>query len=145
MIARSPCDDIAILRGRAAAPCARTAQRWTLLAAILGSSMAFVDGTVVNVASPTLRHELGATASQAQWVIESYALFLASHLLTGGALVDHFSWTWAFLVNLPIGLAVLLVCAFKGPESRNPSATQRGVDLCGGSRQASAWQASSSR
>ena len=83
MIAKPPCDEVAILRGRAAAPCGRAAQRWTLLAAILGSSMAFVDGTVVNVALPALRHELGATASQVQWVIESYALFLASLLFTG--------------------------------------------------------------
>jgi MFS family permease len=49
----------------------------------------------------------------------------------GGYLVDHFSWAWAFLVNLPIGAAVLLVCAFKVPESRNPSAAGQSVDLGG--------------
>src|SRR5207302_5793925 len=63
-------------------------QSWVLTAAILGSSMAFIDGTVVNVALPALQSSLHATISDVQWVMESYALFLAALMLTGGSLGD---------------------------------------------------------
>jgi EmrB/QacA subfamily drug resistance transporter len=63
--------------------------RWALLAAILGSSMAFLDGTVVNVALPVMQRSLGATVGQLQWVVEAYALMLASLVLVGGALGDR--------------------------------------------------------
>ena len=59
-----------------------------LAATILGSSLAFIDGTVVNVALPALQSALGATLTQVQWVVESYALTLAALLLTGGSLGD---------------------------------------------------------
>jgi EmrB/QacA subfamily drug resistance transporter len=191
-----------------------------LVAAILGSSMAFLDGTVVNVALPAIQRDLHATASQAQWVIESYALFLAALLLAGGALgdrlgqrrvfmagvalftvaaagcafagtagqliaaravqgvgaallvpgslalistafpqaqrgqaigtwsafsgiaaavgpvlggflVDHYSWTWAFLINLPLGAALLALCVAKVPEHRAAQGQQAGLDIWG--------------
>ncbi|HEV7684796.1 MAG TPA: MFS transporter [Pyrinomonadaceae bacterium] len=63
---------------------------WILAATILGSSMAFIDGTVVNVALPALQKNLNATVVDVQWVIEAYALFLAALLLVGGSLGDHF-------------------------------------------------------
>ncbi|MGZ3616304.1 MAG: MFS transporter [Ktedonobacteraceae bacterium] len=63
---------------------------WVLVATILGSSMAFIDGTVVNVALPVLQTELRATATQVQWVVEAYSLFLAALILVGGSLGDHF-------------------------------------------------------
>ena len=205
-IATPTADHATILHGPAAVPCSASARRWTLVAAILGSSMAFVDGTVVNVALPAIQRALDASASDAQWVVESYALLLAALLLVGGALgdrfgrkrifmigvavftaaslgcalsgqvtllivaravqgvgaallvpgslalisatfpqaergaaigtwsafsgitaavgpviggflVDHYSWTWAFLVNLPIGIVLLVICASKVPES----------------------------
>src|SRR3978361_1832570 len=62
---------------------------WVLAASILGSSMAFIDGTAVNVALPALQSGLHATVSNVQWVIESYALLLASLLLVGGSLGDR--------------------------------------------------------
>jgi EmrB/QacA subfamily drug resistance transporter len=62
--------------------------RWILAATILGSSMAFIDGTVVNVALPALQSALGASVSQVQWIVESYTLLLAALLLPGGALGD---------------------------------------------------------
>jgi EmrB/QacA subfamily drug resistance transporter len=194
--------------------------RWTLIAAILGSSMAFADGTVVNVALPAIQADLGADAAQAQWVIEAYALFLASLLLVGGAfgdrfgrrrifmigvavftlsalacalsrspylliaaravqgvgaallvpgslalisatfpqaqrgkaigtwsafsgvaaavgpvlggfLVDHLSWRWAFVINVPIAAVLLAICFSKVPESRGRSAEGRGLDAAG--------------
>ena len=61
-----------------------------LAATILGSSMAFIDGTVVNVALPALQRELGATVTDVQWVVEAYALFLSALLLVGGSLGDRF-------------------------------------------------------
>ena len=176
--------------------------------------MAFIDGTVVNVALPAIQRDLGATVFEAQWVVESYALLLAALLLVGGSLgdqfgrrrvfamgvalfgaasiacaasrdvqqliaaravqgigaallvpgslalisaafperergraigtwsgfsgitaalgpvlggylVDHFSWTWAFLVNVPMALGVLAIAWTRVPESRNPKASTR--------------------
>jgi EmrB/QacA subfamily drug resistance transporter len=68
----------------------KSARRYVLAATILGSSMVFIDGTVVNVALPALQSAFHATAIDVQWVIESYALFLAALLLVGGSLGDHF-------------------------------------------------------
>ena len=218
-IGKPPCDDGVIAGDGPVLPCSAAARRWTMVAAILGSSMAFIDGTVVNVALPALQRELGATAAQAQWIIESYALFLASLVLVGGALgdrlgrrrifmagtalftlasigcaasasadpliaaralqgvgaallvpgslslisatfpasergqaigtwsafsgitaavgpvvggflIDHYSWTWAFLMNVPLGLVLLAVCATKVPESRGAAARSR-LDVLG--------------
>jgi len=70
--------------------CEKPARPYVLAATILGSSMAFIDGTVVNVALPALQSAFHATAVDVQWVIESYALFLAALLLVGGSLGDHF-------------------------------------------------------
>jgi EmrB/QacA subfamily drug resistance transporter len=61
-----------------------------LAATILGSSMAFIDGTAVTVALPALQAAFHATANQIQWIIEAYALFLASLLLVGGSLGDFY-------------------------------------------------------
>ena len=69
------------------APTALTA-RIVLVATILGSSMAFLDGTVVNLALPTLQRVFAADISRAQWVVEAYALALASLLLVGGSMGD---------------------------------------------------------
>ncbi|TFV91749.1 DHA2 family efflux MFS transporter permease subunit, partial [Oxalobacteraceae bacterium OM1] len=209
-----PCDEAAIRSAAAAAPCAATARPWVLVTTILASSMAFIDGTVANVALPALQEEFAATAREAQWVIESYALLLAALLLAGGAagdrygrrkifaigvalftiaslgcglvasvqqliaaralqgvggallvpgslsiisaafpqdlrgkaigtwsgwssitaaigpvlggfLISHFSWRYAFLLNLPLGAAVLLLLYRFVPESRNADAGSR--------------------
>lgn len=185
--------------------------RWVLATTILGSSIAFIDSTVVNVALPALQESLDATVTEVQWVVESYALFLAALILVGGSAGDKFgrnrvfvfgmvvftiasawcgwarspteliaaralqgiggaflvpgslslisanfpiesrgraigtwsaftaitmamgpllggwlietlSWRWIFFLNIPLGLAVVVMALTKVPESRNPNA-----------------------
>ncbi|MGH7726945.1 MAG: MFS transporter [Candidatus Eiseniibacteriota bacterium] len=219
---RTPCDELAIraradARAGAGPASGRPAPSWVLTAAILGSSLAFIDGTVVNVALPSIQRELHATVTDVQWVVEAYLLFLSALLLVGGALGDRFgrrrvfaigvllftiasaacalardvpqlvaarslqgigaallvpgslaligasfrdaergraigtwsafsaittalgplvggwlvahSWRWAFLLNLPLGLAVLAILALRVPESRDDEAVR--LDLPG--------------
>lgn len=85
-----PCDEGAIRSRASTSQCKRAAEPWILAATILGSSMAFIDGTVVNVALPALQAHLNATVLDAQWVVEAYALFLAALLLVGGSLGDRY-------------------------------------------------------
>jgi len=85
-----PSDGGIIKLNTAVAPCPKSSQPWILAATILGSSMVFIDGTVVNVALPALQSNLNATVVDVQWVVEAYALFLAALLLAGGSLGDHF-------------------------------------------------------
>src|SRR3712207_2920556 len=88
-VIRQPCD-VGIIRSEVATvPCAPTAAPWVLAATILGSSMAFIDGTAVPVALPAIQSVLGATAVDAQWVVAAYTLLLASLVLIGGSLGDH--------------------------------------------------------
>ncbi len=94
-IGRSPCDEGVILAG--AAGSATNYQGRVLAAAILGSGMAFIDGTVVNVALPALQSALHATISQVQWVMEGYSLLLSALLLTGGSLGDLYGRRRIFL------------------------------------------------
>src|SRR5262245_47658359 len=83
-----PCDRGVIAASPAMAPCSSGAAPWVLAATILGSSLAFIDGTVVNVALPALQSNLNATVVDMQWVVEAYALLLAALLLVGGSLGD---------------------------------------------------------
>jgi len=73
-----------------------------LAACILGSSMSFVDGSVVNLALPTLQRSLGATVTDVQWVVESYELFLASLLLIGGALAFFSHYLAPTVLRIPL-------------------------------------------
>ena len=98
-IAKPPHDPSAI-RAASAAPPPNSSGPWVLAATILGSSMAFIDGTVVNVALPALQSGLGATVSQVQWVVECYALFLAALLLVGGSLGDLYGRRKIFAIGV---------------------------------------------
>ena len=88
--------------------------RWVLAATILGSSMAFIDGTVVNVALPALQGSLHATASEMQWVVEAYALLLAALLLAGGALGDRFGRRRLFVIGVMLFALGSVWCGFAG-------------------------------
>jgi EmrB/QacA subfamily drug resistance transporter len=100
-IARLPCDEGAIFAGSCNSPTG-TNGPWILAATILGSSMAFIDGTVVNVALPALQSALHANLADVQWVVESYALFLASLLLVGGSLGDLYGRRKIFAAGVVI-------------------------------------------
>ncbi|MGE5208413.1 MAG: MFS transporter, partial [Alphaproteobacteria bacterium] len=76
--------------------------------------MAFIDGTVVNVALPALQTNLGATAVDVQWVVESYALFLSAFLLVGGSLGDHYGRRRIFLLGVVIFAVASGVCGLAG-------------------------------
>ena len=82
---RPPCDQAAIAALPAESPCTRSDAPWILTAAILGSSIAFIDSTVVNVALPALQATFRASVVDVQWVVEGYALFLAALILVGVA------------------------------------------------------------
>src|SRR5262245_43549690 len=73
---------------------------WVLAAAILGSSMAFIAGTVVNVALAALQSALRATLADVQWVVESYALALAALLVAGGSLGDLYGRRKIFAIGV---------------------------------------------
>src|SRR6266705_1681899 len=112
VVLQDACDENIIRSGPSSAPCSKTRGRWILAATILASSMAFIDGTVVNVALPALQTDLNATATDVQWVVESYALFLSALLLVGGSLGDHYGRRRIFLVGVAIFAVSSGLCGF---------------------------------
>ena len=86
-------------------PCRPVDRKSILLMTILGSSLAFMDGSVVNVALPTFQSTVYATSLEVQWVVQSYALFCAALLLLGGTLGDRLGRKRIFAVG--IGLFTL--------------------------------------
>lgn len=97
--------------GNDATDCSESARRWTLVAAIVGSGMAFVDGTIVNVALPAIQRAMNATTADAQWVMESYALLLSALLLVGGVLGDHYGRRRVFAIGAVVFTLASLGCA----------------------------------
>jgi EmrB/QacA subfamily drug resistance transporter len=76
------------------------AGRWVLLATVLGSSMAMLDATVVNVALPTIGRQLNASLGELQWTVTAYTLTLAALILLGGSLGDRLGRRRVFLVGV---------------------------------------------
>jgi EmrB/QacA subfamily drug resistance transporter len=85
--------------------------RWVLLAAVLGSGMAGIDATVVNVALPALGRDLHAGFGALQWTINSYTLTLASLILLGGSLGDRYGRRKVFLVGVVWFALASALCA----------------------------------
>ena len=106
----SPSDASVIGRAPGIAPCTPASARWVLTATVLASSMVFIDGTVVNVALPALQQSLGASLADVQWVVASYALFLASLLLVGGAAGDRFGRRRVFACGVAVFGAASVWC-----------------------------------
>ncbi|MFC6950219.1 DHA2 family efflux MFS transporter permease subunit [Paraburkholderia dipogonis] len=101
----SPCDAL-VIRAQPLSlvhPCRR--KKLALAATILGSSMAFIDGSVVNVALPSIQSELGASVAAIQWVVDAYLLFLGALVLVGGSLGDTLGRRTVFITG--IGLFTL--------------------------------------
>ncbi len=83
----------------------------TVAATILGSSLAFIDGSVVNVALPTLGRALHASPAELAWTINAYLLPLGALTLLGGAAGDHFGRRRLFLLGITVFLLASVLCA----------------------------------
>lgn len=86
-------------------------RRFVLVAAILASSMGFIDGSVIAIAIPAIRADLGATLSDAQWINNGYLLFLSALILLGGAAGDRFGLRRVFGLGIVVFVAASMVCA----------------------------------
>src|SRR6201981_1734914 len=95
-----PCDKAIVTAAPDASPCEGGKQPWILAATILASSMAFIDGTVVNVALPALQTSLSANLADGQWIVEAYELMLAALLLVGGVAGDRFGVRRVFAIGV---------------------------------------------
>ena len=91
-------------------------QRLTLIATILGSTVVFLDATIVNVALPSIGRELNAGLAGQQWVLEAYMLTMVSLLLVGGSLGDQFGRRRLFVIGLVAFGATSVLCALAPTE-----------------------------
>ena len=85
-------------------------KRLTLAATILGSSMAFIDGSVVNIALPTIQQALHADATSTQWIVNAYLLMLGALVLVGGSAADLYGRRRIFLVGIAVFTAASVAC-----------------------------------
>src|SRR6266852_116991 len=106
--ALSPCD-LNLALATAAQPCRHPTA--TLAASILGSGLAFIDGSVMNVALPAIDHDLHPGPEGLAWLITAYLLTLTALILLGGAAGDHYGRRRLLLAGIGLFLAASLVCA----------------------------------
>jgi EmrB/QacA subfamily drug resistance transporter len=109
---RPPCD-AGVIQATPAfdASLPRRRKRLTLAAAIIGSSMAFIDGSVVNIALPAIQHALHADAAATQWIVNAYLLLLGALVLIGGSAADLYGRRWIFVLGVTIFTAASIACA----------------------------------
>ena len=116
----APCERPLHAHETSAAPedCSQSRYRAIMTAAILGSSIAFIDGSIVSVALPSIREGLDASLAEMQWVVNGYALMLAAFILPAGSAGDVFGRKRVFLIGVAIYTAASLWCglARSGPE-----------------------------
>ncbi|CAB3693729.1 MFS transporter [Paraburkholderia rhynchosiae] len=106
----SPCDAL-VIRAQVHnphRPCAR--KKLALAATVLGSSMAFIDSSVVNVALPALQAELHASVAAMQWVVDAYLLFLGALVLVGGSLGDTLGRRTVFIAGIALFTLASIGC-----------------------------------
>ena len=85
--------------------------RWLLAAMILGSGMAFLDGSIVGLALPAMNSDLDAGAAGVQWIVNAYTLTLAALILVGGSLGDRLGRRRVFVIGVVGGAVSALLCA----------------------------------
>jgi EmrB/QacA subfamily drug resistance transporter len=107
-----PCAEGTIRSTRHIAGLALSEKTWTLIAGILGSSTAFIDESVVNVALPAIETQLSASVAVVQWVINAYTLCVAALLLIGGAAGDRFGRRRIFITGIGIFAVASIWCGF---------------------------------
>ena len=90
--------------------CPPQRRAYVLVAAILASSMGFIDSLVLSIATPAIRADLGATLADAQWISNAYLLFLSSLQLIGGAAGDRFGLRNVFGIGIAMFVAASMVC-----------------------------------
>jgi EmrB/QacA subfamily drug resistance transporter len=95
-----------------ASGCPARSRPWVLAATILGSSAAFIDGSVVSVALPAMQADLAAPVSEAQWIVNAYMLLLGALILIGGAAGDHFGRRLIFVIGVLVFTAASVACGF---------------------------------
>jgi EmrB/QacA subfamily drug resistance transporter len=108
---RPPCD-AGIIRATPAFPAALSQRRkqLTLAATILGSSLAFIDGSVVNIALPAIQQALHADAASTQWIVNAYLLLLGALVLVGGSAADLYGRRRIFLLGIAIFTSASIAC-----------------------------------
>jgi EmrB/QacA subfamily drug resistance transporter len=107
---KAPCAEGMAAGWTEPAPCPEDAKPWILAATILGSSLAFIVGSVVNVALPAIQSGLDATAAEMQWVINAYLLILGSLILVGGSAGDRFGRRRIFLAGTAVFAGASIWC-----------------------------------
>lgn len=103
-----PCDEVA---GRAETSGTCPSETGTLIATVLGSSLAFMVGSIINVALPAMRDSFGTDAAGVQWIVNAYLLPLSALVLVGGALGDHYGRKRFFMIGLAVFTLATLGCA----------------------------------
>jgi EmrB/QacA subfamily drug resistance transporter len=107
-----PPGDAGVIRATPAFPVAlsQRRKRLTLAATILGSSMAFIDGSVVNIALPTIQQVLHADAASTQWIVNAYLLLLGALVLVGGSAADRYGRRRIFLTGIAVFTTASIAC-----------------------------------
>jgi len=109
---RQPCDDLRAAERERQIPCPQRDKPWVLATAILGSSVVFIEGSVVNLALPAIQSDFAITSTGVQWVVNAYLLMLGSFMLIGGSLGDRYGLRRIFMLGTGVFGIGALACAF---------------------------------
>lgn len=107
----APCDEGVVRSAAGPGGCADASRPWVLAATILGSSMAFIDGSVVNVALPAIQADVASSLAGLQWVVNAYMVMLGALILVGGAAGDRFGRLRMFAIGIVVFTIASLACA----------------------------------